>query len=162
MTDVTGTGAPLAAYRTRVTPEWVDYNGHMSEAYYVLVFGFATDAFYDAVGLDDAFRRATATSVYTVEAHINYLAEAHEGDELCIETRLLGHDAKRLILYHAMYRDFPPTLLAATEIMALHVDKRILKSAPFPVEAAGRIDAIAAAQAGFDPPRYAGRRIALP
>jgi acyl-CoA thioesterase FadM len=30
-----------------VRPEWVDYNGHMSEAYYVLIFGDATDAFYD-------------------------------------------------------------------------------------------------------------------
>ena len=27
-----------------VRPEWIDYNGHLSEAYYVLVFGHATDA----------------------------------------------------------------------------------------------------------------------
>ena len=30
--------------RQRVRPEWIDYNGHLSEGYYVVVFGFATDA----------------------------------------------------------------------------------------------------------------------
>jgi len=60
---------PLRLYRTTVSPDWIDYNGHMSEAYYALVFGSATDAFYDLIGMDDAFRRATFTSVYTVEAH---------------------------------------------------------------------------------------------
>ena len=28
--------------------EWIDYNGHLSEPYYVLVFGHATDAVMDA------------------------------------------------------------------------------------------------------------------
>ncbi len=58
----------------------------MSEAYYVLVFGFATDAFYDLIGMDDAFRCATRTSVYTVEAHVRYLREATEGQALDIES----------------------------------------------------------------------------
>ncbi len=30
-------------YEGPVKPEWIDYNGHMSEAFYVLVFGYETD-----------------------------------------------------------------------------------------------------------------------
>ncbi|EEE35651.1 conserved hypothetical protein [Rhodobacteraceae bacterium KLH11] len=29
-------------------PEWIDYNGHMQDAYYGLVFSYAVDAMQDA------------------------------------------------------------------------------------------------------------------
>ena len=34
----------LSTWDEAVRPEWIDYNGHLSEAYYVLVLGHATDA----------------------------------------------------------------------------------------------------------------------
>ena len=42
-----------ACYRDLVRPEWIDYNGHLSEPYYVLVFG---DAYDGADGPDRARR----------------------------------------------------------------------------------------------------------
>lgn len=153
---------PLRLYQTFVLPEWIDYNGHMSEPYYVLVFGHATDAFYDYIGLDDLHRRKTRTSIYTLEAHINYLSEAHEGERLNIETQILGCDAKRVKMFHTMRRDEDGALLATTELMLLHVDKAILKSAPFPTEAAARIAEIAAFHSQLPMPEHAGRRIELP
>jgi len=161
MNEVSGSG-PLRLHRAVVRPEWVDYNGHMSEPYYVLVFGHATDALLDHIGLDDAARRRTATSVYTVEAHINYLAEAHEGEGLTIETQLLGHDAKRAHIHHAMIRDDDRRLLATTELMLVHVDKTSVKAAPFAPGPEARLAAIAAAHAGLPRPKYAGRAIRLP
>ena len=41
---------PLQIYRDKVRPEWIDYNGHMNVAYYVLAFDYATDAFFDHLG----------------------------------------------------------------------------------------------------------------
>jgi acyl-CoA thioesterase FadM len=41
------TPAPLQLHHTSVLPDWVDYNGHMNDTYYVLVFSQATDAFMD-------------------------------------------------------------------------------------------------------------------
>lgn len=152
----------LRLHRAVVRPEWVDYNGHMSEPYYVLVFGHATDALLDHIGMDEATRQATATSLYTVEAHINYLAEAHEGERLAIETQLLGHDAKRLHLHHAMLRDEDRRLLATTELMLVHVDKTGMKASPFLPGPEGRLKAIAALHAGLPRPKYAGRAIRLP
>lgn len=34
----------LTTYETPVLPEWVDYNGHLRDAFYLLVFSYATDA----------------------------------------------------------------------------------------------------------------------
>jgi acyl-CoA thioester hydrolase len=152
---------PLRLYQTTVTAGWIDYNGHMSEAYYVLVFGHATDAFYDLIGIDDAFRRTTRTSVYTVEAHVNYRLEATKGQTLDIETLVLGCDPKRLVLFHTMRRGRAGPVLATTEVMALNVDKVSLKAALFHPEPAARIAALAADHTRLARPENAGRRIAL-
>jgi acyl-CoA thioester hydrolase len=153
---------PLRLYQAKVIPEWIDYNGHMSEPYYVLVFGYTTDAFYDHVGMDEAFRQEHRVSVYTVEAHINYLAESSEGQELDIETQVLGHDAKRLVLFHTMRRGAGGPVLATTELMVLHVDKTNLKTTPFRPGPAERIAAIAVEHAALPLPRNAGRKITIP
>jgi acyl-CoA thioester hydrolase len=152
----------LSLYDTPVLPEWIDYNGHMSEAYYVLVFGYATDAFYDHVGMDDAFRRRAHSSVYTVEAHINYIAEVGEGAPLDIETQVLGHDAKRLALFHTMRRGAGGPVLATTELMVVYVATDTLKTAPFPGDIATRLAAIADLHAALPRPANAGRKITIP
>ena len=48
--------APLQLHQTPVLPEWVDYNGHMSESCYLLVFGDSTDAFFRLIGIDETYR----------------------------------------------------------------------------------------------------------
>ena len=154
MPDSGAASGVLWLHEAVVRPEWVDYNGHMSEAYYVLIFGDATDAFYDYVGMDDAFRRQEKTSVYTLEAHIRYLIEAHEGQVVRIGSRLMSHDAKRLRLHHTMV-DGGGAVLAVTEIAALHVDTRAPKACPFLAEPLARIEAVAAAQVGLAAPEPA-------
>ena len=34
-------------YRTVVKPEWIDHNGHVNVAYFVVAFDGATDAIYE-------------------------------------------------------------------------------------------------------------------
>ena len=65
--------AVLPRYDSAVAEAWIDYNGHMSEAYYVLVFGFATDAVMETLGMDAEYRHRSGASLYTVEAHVRYL-----------------------------------------------------------------------------------------
>jgi acyl-CoA thioester hydrolase len=152
--------APLALHRATVLPAWVDYNGHMNEAFYLHVFCQTTDAFLDHIGLDDAARRATRSSAYTLEAHLVYLNEAHEGDHLSVTTQLLRHDAKRAQLYHSMIRESDGALVAANELMLLHVDKSgAPRAAPFRPETLEILAAIAADHAALPAPRYAGRVI---
>ena len=47
---------PLTSYQTTIAPEWVDYNGHLRDAFYLLIFSHATDALMDMLGLDEAGR----------------------------------------------------------------------------------------------------------
>lgn len=96
-------------YRDTVKPEWVDYNGHLRDAFYMLIYSLATDAFMDRIGLEDAGRRARQRPLYTLEAHINYLREIKEGAAVRVESRVLGHDRKRIHLYLEMLRATPPS-----------------------------------------------------
>jgi acyl-CoA thioesterase FadM len=114
---------PLDLYRTSVKPEWIDYNGHMNEAYYILVFGLTTDAFLDWIGMDGAYRERTDTSLYTVEGHIAYLQEVSVGTILKVATTLVAADAKRVHLFHEMTRESDGARLATYELLALHVDQ---------------------------------------
>ena len=156
--ETTSVDAMLWLHEAVVRSEWVDYNGHMNETYYVLIFGDATDALYDHIGLDDGARRRDNVSLYTVEAHIRYLIEAHDGEQLRIGTRILAHDEKRLRLHHTMVRARDGEALAVIELMALHVNKRVVRAAPFLPEAAARISAVARTQASLPPPLPAESR----
>ncbi|MFD9906962.1 thioesterase family protein [Streptomyces sp. NPDC059063] len=130
----------LPLFRETVRPEWIDYNGHLSEAFYVLVFGHATDALMDATGLDSAYREATGCSLYTVEAHVRYLRDVGEGSHLGVRTRVVGAHAKKLHFTHEMYVVDGPAAdpapgaapVATTELLALHVDQEQGRSVPFP------------------------------
>jgi acyl-CoA thioesterase FadM len=153
--------APLPLLRTAVLPEWIDYNGHMSEAYYVLVFGYATDALLEQIGMDAAYRGRTATSVYTVEAHIAYLHEVRVGEPLRIATQVLDLDSKRVRTFLTMHHDVTGVLLATEELLLLHVDTGASRAAPFAPEILGRLEAIHAAHAALPVPEPAGRSIAL-
>jgi acyl-CoA thioester hydrolase len=119
----------LDAYCCTVLPNWMDYNGHLSEAYYVLAFGFATDQVMDALGLDAAYRSESGCSLYTVEAHVRYLAETSGGAALLISTTIVGAGAKKLHLAHEMRSD--GILVATEEILALHVDSKSGRTVPF-------------------------------
>lgn len=41
----------LITYRTTVQEDWVDYNGHLRDAFYLLIFSYATDALMERIGL---------------------------------------------------------------------------------------------------------------
>lgn len=147
---------PLRLHRTSVIPEWVDYNGHLSEAYYVLIFGHATDALMDALGMDAAYRKRTGRSLYTVDARIRYLLEAHQGEGLEVRTWIAGADAKRLLVVHRMHR-LPASgagksasdPIAETELVLLSVgpsaDRPNPQAMPFEALVRARIRRIAAA-----------------
>lgn len=154
------TEAPVL-HHARVRPEWVDYNGHMSEAYYVLVFGHTTDAFLDLIGMDDIYRRRTGHSVYTLEAHISYLHEVGEGQALTVSTQVLDVDAKRVRLFHTMNHTDKGHVLATAELMLLHVDTTQPRAVPFVPEIQTQLSRVVQAHAELPRPTQAGRSIGL-
>jgi acyl-CoA thioester hydrolase len=154
---------PLDLFRGAVKPEWIDYNGHMNEAYYVLVFGLTTDAFLDLIGMDAPYRERTHTSLYTVEGHIAYLQEVALGTVLRVATTLVGADPKRVHLFHAMTRESDGALLATYELLTLHVDQSGPRVSAMPREILEMVEDIARRHAPLAAalPRQGASRILL-
>jgi acyl-CoA thioester hydrolase len=140
----------LSVWREPVQEGWIDYNGHLSEAYYVLVLGHATDAVMDAVGLGPEYRSANKASLYTVEAHIRYLEEISAGTDLEVRSSIIGVTGKLLWIWHELWVD--GRLRATEEVLGVHV--RDGSSAPLPADVATR-----AREACVTPPDQASRRI---
>ncbi|HLW27806.1 MAG TPA: thioesterase family protein [Kiloniellales bacterium] len=145
----------LRLYQDEIRPEMLDYNGHVTEGWYVLLFGHASDALYEKLGMDARWRASNGRSLYTVESHVRYLRELALGDRIEIISRIIACDSKRLHFAHEMERD--GELVATEELLALCVDTRLGRSVPFE---AGLLAAFKA-HCTPSPPSYSGRRIAL-
>jgi carnitine 3-dehydrogenase len=154
-------GQPLRLIETQVRPEWVDYNGHMTDSRYLQVFGDATDALFRSVGVDDAYRK-TGRALYTVESHVTHGAEAKLFEPLYVLTRLLAIDDKRVHLFHALHRRRDDVLVATGEQMYLHVDTNAGKASLMDSAVREKLEKVRAAQAGLAPPTQAGRHVGLP
>ncbi|MFI9256297.1 thioesterase family protein [Streptomyces sioyaensis] len=145
----------LPLFRCTVQDDWIDYNGHLSEAYYVLVFGFATDALMAAAGLGPSYRERSGCSLYTVEAHVRYLHEVPRDTELTVRTTVLGVDGKKLRLLHEMFTGEPVGDPVATEeLFTLHIDRSTGRAAPLPEATRAFLTGLVAPA-----PRWAGQGI---
>ena len=133
-----------------VRPEWIDYNGHMNVAYYLVAFDNATDAFFDALGFDEAWRKRTGHSFFAVEGHIRYLGETK-----------LAADAKRIHYFHTMRVEGSGAIASTFECLSLHVDMRTRKSAPFAPDDLARVREVVAAHAALPPPEGVGRAVKM-
>jgi acyl-CoA thioester hydrolase len=153
---------PLELFRDRVQDNWIDYNGHMNVAYYVLAFDRATDAFLTYLGLDAAHREATGGSTFTVEAHITYQREMQKGAALRVSTRLLGFDAKRVHYFQQMYHADKGYLAATCEWLMLYVDLNTRRSAPIPAAAMQRLGEILESHSTLPLPSEVGHVIRTP
>jgi acyl-CoA thioester hydrolase len=130
---------PLCTWSEPVLDEWIDYNGHLSEPYYVLVLGHATDEVMDTVGLGPAYRERTGASLFTVEAHVRYLDQVGPGEQLEARSWVIGATRKLLWIWHELWAD--GKLRATEEILGVHVDTGAGSSSPFPDDVAARIAA---------------------
>ena len=86
-----------------VKEAWLDDNGHMNVAYYMLAFDMATDALFDHIDLGEAYKNKYNFSTFTLEAHITYDREVLEGDPLRFKTTVLDYDEKRLHYFHEIF-----------------------------------------------------------
>ena len=148
--------APLKLYKGLIVPEWIDYNGHMNVAYYVLVFDRATDDFFDFMGLTTAYRAAGNVSAFTAEMHVNYIREVKEGDEIFVTTQLLDYDAKRFHYFHSMYHAEQRYLAATSELLCLYVDMYMRRVTQMPPPILDRLAEIKQSHAALPLPEQVG------
>jgi acyl-CoA thioester hydrolase len=152
----------LPAYRASIRPDWIDYNGHLRDAYYCVVVSHAIDDVMDHLGLDAAYREKTRCTLYTVELHIHYLHEIKSTDVLEVKTSVLDADRKRL---HAACDFHCPRIegpAACAEFMLLHVHQGEKPCvAPFPAEVLERLERLRLPPATLAARSHASRKIEI-
>jgi carnitine 3-dehydrogenase len=151
-------GRVLPQFDTVVRPEWVDYNGHMSDFIYVHVFGAAMDALYRNVGVDEAYRKK-GRMFYTVESHVKHLGEAKVSEPLYVTTQVLALDDKRLHVIHRLYRGRDDVMIATGEQMHLHVDTAAAKAVSMEPALRAKLESLRQAHAALPVPEQAGKPV---
>ena len=126
---------------TQVVSAWVDYNGHMNDAEYAKVFSLAVEALMDCIGLDASGREDHGFTIYTMETHLCYRREAHEGQPLNVALTLLDRDAKRLHVFLELF-DEAGNVLATSEQMLMGIDSLAERPALFPIAIETAIDTL--------------------
>ena len=152
---------PIEVHRAPVQAEWIDYNGHMNVAYYVLAFDHATDSFLDLLDVGVSYMQRTNKSTFVLETHVTYAREVQLGDPLRFTAQLLDADEKRLHYYIEMFHEKEGYLSATSEQIALHVDLETRRAAPFDEITMRRIDALQIAHRGLERPDAVGNVIGI-
>jgi acyl-CoA thioester hydrolase len=153
------TTEPLILWDLEVAPDWVDYNGHMNDAAYALVFSRAGDRWMERIALGPAEREATGYTLYTVQIMLHYLREVKQGAPLRVTAQLLEHDDKRARRWMELRSPLDGPAVAATEQLYLSV--RQARATSWREETRARLAEMAEAQAGLPLPPQAGRGISL-
>jgi acyl-CoA thioester hydrolase len=152
----------LPPYRASIQPEWIDYNGHLRDAYYCVVMSYAVDDVMDHLGLDARYRETTRCTLYTVEMHVHYLHEVKSSDELEVLTRVLDADRKRI---HAACDFRCPRIqgpAASAELVLLHVQQGDKPAVvPFPPEVLERLERLKRPPAELAAHPHGSRKIEL-
>ena len=124
--------APLEVHRETVHPEWIDYNGHMNVAFYLMAADHAMDAFGDRIGLGKGYMEATNRSTFALDTRIIYMRELVEGAPIRVTAQLIAYDAKRIHVCLEMSHGAEGWVSALSEWVLVHVDLSARRSEPMP------------------------------
>ncbi|MBV6633516.1 MAG: thioesterase family protein [Alphaproteobacteria bacterium] len=122
----------LPDHRGLILDEWLDYNGHLNVAYYLMAFDQATDQVFDHLGVGERYVKEDQHSLFAVEQHLIYDREMRGGAPFKIGTSLVDYDGKRLHLLMVMTNDAEGYQAASAEMLFVHVNMQTRRSAPMP------------------------------
>jgi acyl-CoA thioester hydrolase len=145
----------------RIKPEWIDHNGHLNVAYFVLAFDFATDAVYEEWKIGFTYQEQSGCSVFTLGMNVDYHKELFVDEEVEIRTQLLDWDHKRIHYFHTMHHSESGELAATNECLGMNIDLGRKKSASFPEQVQQFLAAIHEQHARMKLPENCGRRLAI-
>ena len=113
-----GEATSLVVRDLRVEEAWLDFNGHMNMAYYLVLFDRSIDRLIDAVGLSTA--PDDRPTLFAAEADLRYLREVRADHVLSCETEVEGVEEKRLRTVQTL-RHADGTVAATCRNLHLHV-----------------------------------------
>jgi acyl-CoA thioester hydrolase len=157
MANMTGTVIAKGA----VKPEWIDVNGHMNVAWYVLIFDLAGDDLWAEFGITDEYIRETNGSTFAVDCHITYQTELLESDPYTVTSQILAYDEKRIHHFQRLYHAETQVLAATAEWMNLHIDLGTRKVSVWPEWILANLAQITNRQSEFTMPDEVGKQMSI-
>lgn len=149
-------------YRARIESSWIDYNGHLRDAYYGLVASHAIDEVMDHLGLDAGYRERTQCTLYTLEMHLHYLHEVKGTDDLGVSSLVLDFDRKRIHIGCRFTCSRVAEPVATADMMLLHVHQGEKPSAAsFPDTVLAALEALKLSPAAAEAFGPSSRKIEL-
>lgn len=119
--------APYKTEKVIVLHDWIDQNGHMNVAYYLMAFDHAIGDVYEDIGIDYDRVAETGITTFAVDNHITYQNEVFANNRLRIETQLIAYDQKRWHWFQSMYHAEKNYLVATCEWLVLCMDLKARK-----------------------------------
>ena len=153
--------APLDLHEETVLSEWIDYNGHMNVAFYVLAFDHATDAMLDFLKLTHDYKTTANITTFVADMNVTYVKEVHEGDPLRFTTRILNCDEKKIHFWHEMYHATEGYLAATNVLLSLHIDLTTRRVGPMTPDIAQWVKEIQIQHSKLPSPEGIGRLISM-
>jgi acyl-CoA thioester hydrolase len=162
MEDTAGfEAAPIRTATQTVSPDWIDYNGHMNVAYYTMAFDRALDEVYEVLGIGPTSARELGLGPMALQTQIHYLGELLEGEPFHCQFLLLDADHKRAHCFLTMIADRDGRIAATYETLSMNVDLNARRSTEYPADCQARLDALFAAQRDLPRPEQVGRTIGI-
>ena len=119
----------------KIIKDWIDYNGHMNVAYYLLIFDkFGADNLNIIFKMGEHSAKTTGMSTMMVETNITYNQELKLNDGVDINLLYFDHDKKRLQYKFEMVHKDKRYLASTFEALALYVDLNSRKVKEFEEE----------------------------
>jgi acyl-CoA thioester hydrolase len=128
--DVQSSG--LVTYRGAVYPRDCDHIGHMNVASYGVKFDEANWVLFCEIGLTPTYLRGERYGMAGVQQNISYKQELFAGDVIEIRSQMLEVAEKRLCFRHEMRKIEDGSVVAISELVAVHLDKQGHKACPMP------------------------------
>lgn len=133
-----------------VMPDFIDVNGHMNIRHYLEYGAKCADVTCRDIGIDDAYRAERRMGVFTVEHHLRYYRELHEGEKFSAHTRVLERSDKAVHLMSLLLDRTHERLSNTLEIVLVHVDMDSRRTQVMPGDVAAGWDRHIGRSAAFD------------
>lgn len=153
--------APFVSSTMRIEPAWIDFNGHLNMAYYLVLFDRGVDEAMALAGLGPDYVELRACSYFTAETHTLYRRELTLDQPVRATVQLIGHDDKRIHLYLELRHATEGWVAASCEQLFVHVDMTDRKVRPFPDDVLASLGVMRAAHRALPEPAALGRAVGL-
>ena len=135
----------ITCAKQTLKPEWIDFNGHLNMAYYIVLFDWGVDEVQDQVGLGVKYAETSGFTTFSAEFHTRYLRELPPGATVYATFRLLDTGPKAYHFCQELYHE-DGWLSATGEGISLHIDQSGPKVSPYPAHVQENLRAMLAEQ----------------